>query len=171
MHFYRLKALLNLRIRIVHGRGYEMVYSKDVIKLVVEVVNRIDRVLKVVPYNRDIGHAVAYCKNTAFYIIYTRNTLRNPRSIGIDYSGEMLGVKTPILTMNVDYIVWAVDKGNCIEIYAERVSKIHRFCIDNKTIYRNRETGEHICNYPVKMATKIYERCVNALDKYINTIT
>jgi len=46
MHFYRLKALLNLRIRIVHGRGYEMVYSKDVIKLVVEVVNRIDRVLK-----------------------------------------------------------------------------------------------------------------------------
>jgi hypothetical protein len=144
-----------------------MVYSEDVIKLAIEVVNRIDRVVKVVPYDRDIGHVVAHCENATFYIIYTRNTLRNPRSIGIDYSGEMLGVRTPILTMNIDYIVWAVDKGNCIEIYAERASKIHSFCIDNKTIYRNRETGERICNYPATMARKIYEKCRATLDMYL----
>jgi hypothetical protein len=141
--------------------------AEESIKLALEAVNRIDRVVKVVPYDRDSGHLVAHCENSTFYIIYTRSTLRNPRSIGIDYRGEMLGVRTAVLTMNVDYIVWAVDKGNCIEIYTERTHKIHSFCIDNKTIYRNKSTGENVCNYPVAMARKIYEKCRATLDVYL----
>ena len=143
----------------------------NVDEAVAEALKRFDRIEHINVYDRRRGHMIVYGDRGKYYIIYTGSVLRNPRSLGIDYEGEMLGVRTSVLMMDVSHIVWVVDRDGCIKMYMQSSREVHRWCIDTGAIYRNRATGEQICNYPVKMATKIYERCVNTLDKYINTTT
>jgi hypothetical protein len=115
--------------------------------------------IRVVSYDKNHGHLVAYDGTSKIYIVYTTRTLRNSGAVfGKDF-GEMLGVRTSILMQSYDYIMWVVNRGSKIDVYMDRSNKVHSFCTENSTVYRNRETGEYICNYPA------------ALAKHVETIT
>ena len=121
-------------------------------------------------YDKRCRHYVASVGTYRYYIIFTNSVLRNAKAIfGKDY-GEMLGVRSSILTQDFDFIVWIVDSGSCVEVFIERSYVVHSFCIENRTVYRNKVTGEYVCNYPKMLTKKIYRRCENGLMKYMKTI-
>jgi hypothetical protein len=62
-------------------------------------------------YNRRHGHYVATAGSYKYYVIHTTATLRNSKSVFKRDYGEMLGVRSSILTQDFDYIVWIVEKG------------------------------------------------------------
>jgi hypothetical protein len=129
--------------------------------MALNIIMELFKEAKIVEADKQHQHYVALLGQNKAYIIYTTRTLRNSRTVfGHDY-GEMLGVRHSILLGDYDYIVWVVNRGNCYEVYMERSHKINSFCLDNRTIYRNSMTGEYICNYPVSMARKVAEKCIN----------
>jgi hypothetical protein len=123
--------------------------------------------IRVVSHDKSHGHLVAYDGDSKIYIVYTTRTLRNSGAVfGKDF-GEMLGVRTSILMQSYDYIMWVVNRGSKIDVYMDRSSKVHSFCTENSTVYRNRETGEYICNYPAALAKHVESIALHrALDSY-----
>jgi len=112
-------------------------------------------------YDKRHAHYVGYDGQYKYYIIVTSRVLQNSRKLfGTDF-GEMLGVRFSILVSDYDYIVWVLQRNNCFEVYMERSFRVASFCNENRTVYRNRETGEYVCNYPVKYARKVAEKCLN----------
>jgi hypothetical protein len=82
----------------------------------------------------------------------------------------MLGVRSSILAQGFDYVVWVVRRETCIEFYIERTYRVNSFCLENRTVYRNPETLEYICNYPIKYARKLKTICVHkTLLDYLTT--
>jgi hypothetical protein len=123
--------------------------------------------LRIVSRDPVHGHMAGLLGGNRLYIIYTTRVLENSRAMfSADY-GEMLGVRTTILMQNYDYIVWVVNRGSRIDVYMEKSSSVYRFCRENTTVYRNRETGENICNYPAALAKNIETIIVQkTLDSY-----
>jgi len=112
-------------------------------------------------YDKRHVHYVAYDGQYRYYIVVTTRVLQSSRRLFARDFGEMLGVRSSILAQEYDYIVWIVERGTCFEVYMERTYRVNQFCLEHRTIYRNRETGEYVCNYPVKHARKVYEKCLN----------
>ena len=125
-----------------------------------EAIDDFLRGLRAKLYDRRHGHFIAYIDSQRCYIIYTATTLRNPKALFSKDFGEMLGVRSSILTQDFDYIVWVVERNNCISVYMERSYRVNSFCLENKTVYRNKQTGEYICNYPLNRTRKVYEKCI-----------
>jgi len=123
--------------------------------------------LRIVRLDAVHGHMVGVLGERRLYIIYTTRVLENSRAVfSADY-GEMLGVRTSILVQSYDYIVWVVNRGDRIDVYMEKSHNVYKFCRENTTIYRNRETGEYICNYPAALAKNIETiRMHKTLDSY-----
>jgi hypothetical protein len=117
-------------------------------------------------YDKRCRHYIAVINGYRYYIIFTNSVLKNSKSVfGVDY-GEMLGVRSSILTQDIDFIVWIVSDSSCVEAYIARAYQVNAFCLENRTVYRNKVTGEYICNYPVSLARKVYEKCTKTLLSY-----
>jgi len=121
---------------------------------VAELVKRVLGASAVKQYDKHHGHFIATASSYKYYVIHTTATLRNSKSVFKRDYGEMLGVRSSILTQDFDYIVWVIERNNCISIYMERSYRVNSFCLENQTVYRNKATGEYVCNYPVSLAKK-----------------
>ena len=126
-----------------------------------ELIQSVFRFSKLRRYDRRHMHYVASDGYYKYYVIVTAQVLRSSRKLfGVDY-GEMLGVRSSILAQDFDYIVWVVRRETCIEFYMERTYRVSSFCLENRTVYRNPETLEYICNYPASYARKLKTICVH----------
>jgi hypothetical protein len=126
-----------------------------------ELIQSVFKFSKLQQYDRKHMHFIALDSQYKYYIIVTTQTLRSSKRLfGRDF-GEMLGVRSSILAQDFDYIVWVVRRETCIEFYMERTYRVNSFCLENRTVYRNPETLEYICNYPASRARKLKTMCVH----------
>jgi len=89
-----------------------------------------------------------------FILIFTNRTLRKPKSLGIDYEGEMFGLKRHYIdyylrTGNYAGVIWVYSGDAYIaDSYAVReVVALLKTCV--------KRGFEVICHYPVKSAKRV----------------
>jgi hypothetical protein len=135
-----------------------------------ELIQSVFRFTRIQSYDKRHMHYVATDGYYKYYVIVTTQVLRSSAKLfGRDF-GEMLGVRSSILVQEYDYIVWVLQQGNCFSVYMERAYRVNQFCLEHRTVYRNRETGEYICNYPASSARKLKTICVHkTLLDYLTT--
>lgn len=117
---------------------------------VLKVLN-IDPSMCNITRGRWYSHFVVDCctetRCISMYIVMTNRTLRRPRGVGINYDGEMVGIRRLALLDSLVHgrlIVFVVSSCiYCIEPgRAEKIAEELRSCINNGT--------EWICHIPLK---------------------
>ena len=107
------------------------------------------RVVKVL--DKHHGHYLAIDGSDKLYlIITTTRTLRHPKSLGINFDGEMLGIRKQYidyyLMQNVEFVIWVIGnkalKASAVDV--RKLVSMLGTCI--------KRGYEVICHYPVAAA-------------------